>query len=140
GESALAEGDRAGAAALGTRLRLRAGRIAAAVAGGAIVRDRDTDVDLATARRRREGDLDDVLHVAATRRRAGPRAAPLLAARPVEEGAEQIAETAEIAEVVDREALLACGGAGRAAGRATPPKAEAAERPHLAHLVVLLAL
>src|SRR5690606_22015670 len=121
----------------------RAGLAPRCVAGAAAccarVRDGDGDVDLAAPRCRLERDLDEVLDVLTPLRRPRPVTGPLLLlTAPVEERAEQVAQPAEVAEVLEGKALLVDGARTRA--RRAPTEAEASERTHLAHLVVLPAL
>src|SRR5690606_14357356 len=113
--------------------------VAGAAACCARVRDGDGDVDLAAPRCRLERDLDEVLDVLTPLRRPRPVTGPLLLlTAPVEERAEQVAQPAEVAEVLEGKALLVDGARTRA--RRAPTEAEASERTHLAHLVVLPAL
>src|SRR5690606_32356591 len=104
GEAALPEGDPAGASALAARDRARARGVPRARAHGAVLVDRDADRRLRAARGQEEIDLARQLDVAAT---LNTGAAPAPAAAEVEERAEQVADPAEVAEVVDGEAEAA---------------------------------
>ena len=146
-ERTLVDGHRAGAVArgapLGERARLRAGAVAHVA--GRFRRDVHRRGDAVDGVEEVEVQLGlDVLAALGTDR-ALVATAPRAAATAAEEVAEDPAEVAQVAEVLDADVLVATGttltaGESTEATEATRTAGTAARRHHLADLVVLLAL